>query len=510
MTSFVHSSSITDSNKPKNKILTLTAFIPFIIICLSVLTRLFYLGQNSLLGEEAYYWNYAQHLDFGYLDHPPMVALLIKTTTSIVGMHEFGVRISSLICWLITAFFSFKLSNLIERNTGFYAIFLLAILPYFFLLSLVITPDQPLIVCWSAALYYLYRALILDEAKLWYTAGIWIGLGLLSKYTISLLGPAILVYLIIVPTSRHWWTRKEPYIGALISLIIFSPVIYWNATHEWASFIFQSTRRMNAHDSFSFHHFIGLILFFLMPLGIVSLWLLLKNTPFQTDNLNKTKQRFLQLFTIVPLGFLGIFSLTHQIKFNWIGPGLLAFIPWLAIHLHRVKVFRNLWIVTALVLLLSYNLMLFVISYGYPTIIYNPLFTKFIDWNDLTHQVNDLAHKIELKTNTTPIIIPLYLYATSSEFTYYQKALINQGIIQKVYPVEGVHILGGESLMYRYWSKEQDLRDKPLIIISNDLLHFNFQKPVIKKSPIKIIWAHSPVQGKAAQAYYYQIVQLKS
>jgi dolichol-phosphate mannosyltransferase len=45
---------------------------------------LLYLGAPELLFEEAYYWNYAQHLDIGYLDHPLMVAWLIKATTSLL------------------------------------------------------------------------------------------------------------------------------------------------------------------------------------------------------------------------------------------------------------------------------------------------------------------------------------------------------------------------------------------------------------------------------------------
>ena len=50
-----------------------------------LLLRLVYLGLPELLHQEAYYWNYAQHLDFGYLDHPPMVAWLIWLSTTFLG-----------------------------------------------------------------------------------------------------------------------------------------------------------------------------------------------------------------------------------------------------------------------------------------------------------------------------------------------------------------------------------------------------------------------------------------
>jgi dolichol-phosphate mannosyltransferase len=57
--------------------------------------RLAFLGLVNLLPEEAYYWNYSQHPDIGYLDHPPMVAWLIWLGTSVFGNTEFGVRIGS-------------------------------------------------------------------------------------------------------------------------------------------------------------------------------------------------------------------------------------------------------------------------------------------------------------------------------------------------------------------------------------------------------------------------------
>ena len=55
----------------------------------------FFVRPWTLIPEEAYYWNYSQHLDFGYLDHPPMVAWLIWLGSKFAGDTEFAVRIGA-------------------------------------------------------------------------------------------------------------------------------------------------------------------------------------------------------------------------------------------------------------------------------------------------------------------------------------------------------------------------------------------------------------------------------
>ena len=484
----------------------------FLIIIVSLLLRLLCISYNNLLTEEAYYWNYAQHLDIGYLDHPPMVAFLIKVTTAVFGNNEFGVRIPSLLCWLLTAFYSFKLTTLMKRGSGIYAVMLLAILPFFFLQSLVITPDLPLISCWSVTLYCLYRSLILNESNYWYGAGIWLGLGLLSKYTIVLLPPAAFLYICTVPTARSWLTRKEPYLAALIAALLFSPVIYWNATHEWASFLFQSTRRLEHSFSFTFHYFLGLLVLFLMPPGLYGLWALLKkNNPYninaiETKNVDENTKLFLRIFTLTPLIFFGIFSLSHGIKFNWIGPGLLALIPWLAINIQKS------WLRFAVLLLLGYSSCIFVILTGNPNFVYQKLFIKFIAWDDITLQVNGIAKQVEAETKTQPIIAPLDQYNINSELTFYQTKLFAHHDITKRFPIVGRHIFGEESLMYRYWSTDEHLAGKTLIAISQNAYSFDipgFTKQVTKLSPVVKFWSHSQVHGAQVEAFYYQVVKMK-
>lgn len=483
-----------------------------LIIFVSLLIRFLCIGSQDVLVEEAYYWNYSQHLDFGYLDHPPMVALLIKASTLIFGTNEFGVRFPALCCWMLAAFFSFKLTELISRGSGKYAVLLLSLMPFYFLQSVVTTPDQPVLVCWSAALYYFYRAFLLDESSAWYKAGIWLGLGVLSKYTIVLLCPAVLLYMVTVPSARYWFARKEPYLCALIMLIVFSPVIYWNATHEWISFIFQSTRRFHAHNRFSFHYFIGLICLYLLPGGVIGFGMLWNKKTSNSVNVTIKTKRFIQIFTLFPLAFFGAYSLNHPIKIDWIGPGLISIIPWLALLIAKRSGFYKAWHWGALGLLPCYIIFLAMIAFGPSEKASQMFFQKFISWENITEQLHDVAKNVELTRNTTPIIAPLDAYNIGSELAFYQEKLVQQGKIEKSYPILGRHIFGKGSLMYEYWDDGVARSGKILILISQHLIDFDLpsiRAQAVVLSPPEKLWAHSQGRGVPITPYYYELVQMK-
>src|SRR5262245_34158352 len=234
-----------------------------------VVVRLVFMGPINLLPEEAYYWNYAQHLDIGYLDHPPMVAWLIWLGTSVFGPSEFGVRLGAPLCWLIAACFSFQFAyNLFGKTAAFVTVLLISALPFFFTMGFLIVPDAPLTAAWAGTLYFLERATLAEHRRAWLGVGVCMGLGLLSKYTIALLGLATLIHLLLDPKARRWFWSPWPYLAGVIALLLFSPVIAWNAAHDWASFAFQSTRRLSAAANFSLHLLVGSIVLMITPVGL--------------------------------------------------------------------------------------------------------------------------------------------------------------------------------------------------------------------------------------------------
>ena len=94
----------------------------------------------------------------------------------------------------------------------------------------------------------------------WLAAGLFAGLALLSKFTAIMLLPAVAAFVLVPDWRRRWLLSPWPFLAALIAVIVFLPVLIWNAEHDWASFRFQFVRAVATHP-FSFRtvgEFIGL------------------------------------------------------------------------------------------------------------------------------------------------------------------------------------------------------------------------------------------------------------
>ena len=472
--------------------------------------RLIFLGQAELLPEEAYYWNYSQHLDIGYLDHPPMVAWLIWLGTTLFGQNEFGVRIGAFGCWMVTSWFLYRMtSHLFDKSSALIAVLLAQVLPFFFSVGFLMTPDAPLVACWSGTLYFAVRALMGEHRHAWWGVGVCFGLGMISKYSIGVLGPAMLLFLLLDPGSRRWFLRWEPYAAALVSALIFSPVIVWNLQHGWASFGFQGARRLSAHAHFSLHVLIGSALVLLTPTGILAALLMLFQNQASVqakDSTAKQRSLFIQVFTLVPLAVFVAFSLRHRVQLNWTGPLWLAVLApiarsiwslpsarWLPRLLHRV------WAPTILIAVVFYAVGLYYLVLGLPGVGYSKQVQLVpAGWRDLASQVSELQDALKREVRQEPLIVGMQRNFLSSELAFYNPD--HDGARETA----GPHLFGNNSLMYEWWFPKKLQEGRTLLLVS-------FDAADLTRSPVLRHVAHlGPVQtgmfkknGKPIRPFYY-------
>jgi dolichol-phosphate mannosyltransferase len=446
------------------------------LVAVSFVLRLLYIGQVELLPEDSYYWNYSQHLDLGYLDHPPMVAWLIWLGTHVFGSSEFGVRIGALCCAAVATFFSYRLTrNLFGEPSAMVALVLLQVMPFFFLAGLLMTPDAPLTAAWAATLYFLERALIAGQARAWLFAGVSVGLGLISKYTIGMLVPVAFAFVLFDAPSRRWLLRWEPYAALLIALLIFAPVVVWNAQHEWASFAFQTSRRLAERPRFSFHRLLISALVLLTPTGFVTLLVSRFSRRPAAGEAADLRRRwlFLQLAVLVPLSVFVVFSVRHDVKIDWTGALWLGAVPALATSIiefgkagtQGIRAWaHSAWGPTAVIMILLLGTGLHYLAIGLPGVGYSDhLELVPVGWRDLGRQINGIAADLRKETGLEPVIVGMDRYELASQLTFYAT-----DHVRSVEQTSSRNLFGAQGLMYGRWASALAIGDRPLLLVAWD------------------------------------------
>ena len=210
--------------------------------------RLLFAGAVGLGMDESYMVVSGRVLSLGYFDHPPAAWWLSRGATWLAGEETALVaRLPFIALFALSTWLMFRLTtHIADARAGFWAAVLLNLSPVFGVTTGTwVLPDGPLDCALIGAALCLARALPSSERaawRWWAGAGVCAGLALFSKYTAVLTIAGAVIYLLIARDHRTWLRRPHPYLAALLALLVFSPVILWNATHGWASFTFQGDR----------------------------------------------------------------------------------------------------------------------------------------------------------------------------------------------------------------------------------------------------------------------------
>ncbi|GAC1497943.1 MAG: hypothetical protein NVS1B6_03790 [Steroidobacteraceae bacterium] len=503
-----------------------TASLAIGVIVYACLLRLVYMGSVELLPEEAYYWNYSRHLDFGYLDHPPLVAWLIRLGTAAFGQSPFGVRAGALCCGLVTSVFTYRLTrNLCGEASALAAVLLAQALPFFFVAGFLMTPDAPLTAAWSASLYYLERALLAERRSAWWGVGFAVGMGAISKYSIGLIAIVALAFILWDRQSRRWLLRWEPYGAALLALAIFSPVIVWNAQHEWASFLFQTSRRLAEAPRFSFHKLIASASVLMTPTGVLAVAAALSDRaaarcdsdaqpkrPMAGDDGGGRRRRlFIRVAVLLPLCVFALFSLRHEVKLDWTGAPWSAALPLLAAQMTATgrtssglrAWIRAAWMPTLVTMLLIYGTGLHYLVWGLPGLGYSKRIELLpVGWRDFGAQIGQNAAAIRALSGHDPLVVGMDRYAIASELAFYG-ADHNPSEVA----TSSSHLFGGIGLMYERWTPAEAQEGRILLLVTwnpGELSDKSIELHADRLGPVEsgVLTLH----GREVRRYYYRVL----
>ena len=206
----------------------------------------------NLGNDEAHYYVWSLKPSLGYLDDAPMTGWIIAFFTRLFGTSQLSVRLGAVIFSFLDGFLIYYLAWLLfgSRRASFFAfLFFLASVIFGTVLSVMVLPDAPLVLFSLCFLIFFYKAVSATGDSLartgrkalflWALAGVSLGLAFLSKYTAALIPPSALLYLLVSNKNRRALKTLYPYAALGIALLVFSPAIWWNWTHNFISFRFQ-------------------------------------------------------------------------------------------------------------------------------------------------------------------------------------------------------------------------------------------------------------------------------
>jgi 4-amino-4-deoxy-L-arabinose transferase-like glycosyltransferase len=220
-----------------------------VVLTVGVLTifRFWAASNTGLAPDEAYYWLWSQTPDFGYADHPPMIAWWIWLSTRILGSNELGVRALTVLSVLVTTIAVYGTgAQLWDRLIGLRAAMWFNAMILIGVGAIFSTPDAPSTIFWALTVWVLSMILRTQRSWLWIVVGGFAGLGCIAKYTNLFLGLGIVAWLMIDRASRHWLRSPWLWAGGVVACLVFLPVFIWNSEHDWISFA-QQFGRMRVH-----------------------------------------------------------------------------------------------------------------------------------------------------------------------------------------------------------------------------------------------------------------------
>jgi 4-amino-4-deoxy-L-arabinose transferase-like glycosyltransferase len=210
-----------------------------IAVALVTVIRVLYLAGERfpLYGDEAQYWAWSTELDWGYYSKPPMIAWLIRATTSLVGVREMGVRLSAPLLHAGTAMLLLAIgTRLFNARVGAWTAVVYATLPAVSLASMVMSTDTPLLFFWALALLCYLRALEEDRWADWLGMGAAIGFGLLSKYAMGFFVLSIGLHLLSSAEGRRRLASPKLWAGLAVGFMILAPNLIWNLNNGAVTF----------------------------------------------------------------------------------------------------------------------------------------------------------------------------------------------------------------------------------------------------------------------------------
>lgn len=297
----------------------------WIVISMGLILRLVIAAIIPPGYDEAYYGVYSFFLNWGYFDHPPLVALVANVGHWITDIRShLTLRLGTILLFTFTAILIYHTTfRLYGQRAARIVLILTHITPYFLIgLGAFVIPDNALGFFWVLMMYSMVRLQQSGKSVWWLLIGLSMGMALLSKYHAVLLFVSLGLVMVLYKEWRCFFKNRIFYVGLLISVLCVLPNIIWNAQHDWVSYVYQFGKGTSKLE-FSLTWLLQAIggqMAYLFPwtmiVLLIAVWLAWQR--------HQPKDRWLVIFALFPILGFTLIGATRQILPHWPMPGYIA------------------------------------------------------------------------------------------------------------------------------------------------------------------------------------------
>ena len=261
---------------------------------------------TELLDDEAYYWVYSKYPDWGYFDHPPLTAILIKAGYAIFP-NELGVRIFPFLLHILTLVILEQLAN--KKNPFLFQVMALSV-AMLQLTGFNAVPDTLLIFC-TALFFLCYKNLLADfSLRNAVLLGFSVALLLYSKYH------GVLIVFFTVLSNLNLLKKYHLYLAGLVATLCFLPHLWWQYQHAWVSFryhLFESNVNVYKFE-YTLNYIAGQLL---LPGPVAGFMLLPAAFLYKSRDLFQKALKFTMAGIYI---FFLLSSFRGKVELNWTAP----------------------------------------------------------------------------------------------------------------------------------------------------------------------------------------------
>jgi len=390
---------------------------------------------TPIIKDEAYYWRWSQDLDWGFFDHPPLVAFIIKLSSfffaDALGVRFITVLLNALMIKIIWELIPVK--NKTHKNSAFIFFMILMAMPFVNLYGFITTPDAPLL--FFSALYLLALKRFEAKSQLFNILFLSLAAALLI-YTKYFGGIVILLSFIFNPKL---FLKKSTYLVGILAFIILIPYLYWLYNNDFISLNYHLFQRKSIgylQPKFVYGYLLGTIGILNPALILLLFWQLVK----KKVAVSKENSFMIRMF-VGYLAFFFLYSFRSWIEAHWIA---FAVIP-MTLLLYdlcilNMKLFNQVKYIGIISIVLIFGLRI--------AITLNlPLKTEFhIQKKDYFTSIDKFAED--------RVVIFINSYQNASKYSYYTK--------KDAYSINDIYYRPNQ---YSLWNFEGKIKDKKVLFI---------------------------------------------